>query len=364
MTPFSILFIIIAIFAIVEFVQSSYSYSIFKWYYIALFIILLSLFSGFRIGIKPDYYNYEYIFCQVDNGFDFIKNNYFKIETGYIYLNELFVSLGFNFHSLLLFIAFTSVSLTLLSYQYFTKYIVLTTLIYFSFIYIIRDMGAIRAGLSYSILLFSLIFLVNDKKLYFVFFVFIASLFHGSAIVFFIVYPLFYIDVKYKYLYCLLIFSLIFNLLGLSSFFLDKISSFGGVSYFETKISDYTKESIYNYQIGLLDITNIKNMFFSLISIYFIQKGLIKQKIKITIITLFVLGTCIRISLSDFAAIAGRTGGVFTTVEPLVLVFLMESIRNYKTKVITFIFILIYCILMIFLGLYKYETYPYQSILG
>lgn len=159
--------------------------------------ILLVCIQGFRhetIGI--DSYNayrpfYEMTSGGLDGLFDF-EDTLFGFESGFVFLNKLFKSVGFDTQ---LFIFLCSViSIVPISYL-FLKYadnIPLAFIIYAGFRLYHFGFSGIRQSLAIAITVIAFEFITRKKPIGFIITTILASTIHKSAIVFLIAYPLYH----------------------------------------------------------------------------------------------------------------------------------------------------------------------------
>lgn len=148
-------------------------------------IISLILIAGLRdASVGTDTSAYLYAFDNANS----LK--FRSLEFGFSYFNYLFHNLGINFQAFLIVIAFITISsLTWLiksySKNYFLSYYLYVTLGFYAF-----SMTGLRQSIAVSLTMVALIFLLRNKKISFLLLVAIASTFHISAIIFFLV-PIF-----------------------------------------------------------------------------------------------------------------------------------------------------------------------------
>lgn len=323
-----------------------------------IFFIYMSVVAGYRIGVKGDYYNYvDYFYIVTSN--DIFTYAYSK-EWGYALLNYSVKVLGGSEHEMFFIVALAAFAFTFASYKQYTKYVFVSILVYMSFFLLQREMGAIRAGLAYSIILYSLKFVAGKQYIKFFCFVFIAFAFHLTAFLALII-PIFYrLFSTPKTLAFLLLSGVIFNILSLDLLF------FRLLPYSETiilyKINTYISNEYYTQSLGLFDITNIKNFLSSSIAIVFLRKLGRENKYFTILITVYVLGTALRIAFSDYGQLVGRGYTIFNTPEPILL-GTFTVLFEKKSKTIYIFVLFIYCILTFYMMSEKYTALPYRNYL-
>lgn len=169
--------------------------------------------------------------------FQLIKNN---IKDPFYHIcGSLFAHLGFSFHGWHMLIGFIyAFSIYLLVSRYssnvYISYIVLITVGSFGF-----AMSGLRQTLAFAFLMFSFKYLENKKIIKFILFVLMASLFHSTAIIFLLAYPLYRLKLRLRNLILLGIGAVVVILNG--RLFLERFVSFIGT---DEIYSDYlNKES-------------------------------------------------------------------------------------------------------------------------
>ncbi|WP_459818868.1 EpsG family protein [Galenea microaerophila] len=146
-------------------------------------VILVILIAGFRDGGGVDYFSYVRIYETLG---DYYTSE--KIEKGFYYLNSVskLFDLGAEFVIFVSFFAtFLLISLTIKRYS--SSY-PLSFLIMFSNEIVFLFQNIIRQGLAVAICFYSLKFIVERKFWLFFFTVTIATLFHKSALLFYLAY--------------------------------------------------------------------------------------------------------------------------------------------------------------------------------
>jgi len=188
-------------------------------------IMALIIFSGLRVNVGVDYSSYMEIFSKILSGSEII------IEPGVLLLSKLVFILGGNEQAIL----FTFSLLTIVSFyrymSFFSKDILISLLFFLSFgVFFLASLNLIKQYMAISIFAYSLIFLWQRSFLKYIGLIFLAGMFHYSAL---LLMPLYFICHRtYKIWQYLLI--LVFILLGVE--LLDVLINF-------TKYSIYLEES-------------------------------------------------------------------------------------------------------------------------
>jgi len=314
-------FIFLILLTLLDFIKIQ---SIHKKLILFLVICSLSIIAGLRFGDK-DYLNYikYYEWVKPLNSFDFseLKN----VEIGYLLLNSTYKFFGFNYKYVFLTISFLSLFLFFIHVKNY-KYRFSALLIYFSHLYLLRDLIQIRAGLAANILLFSLNYLEKRNLMKFLFIVFLASLFHYSALFFILLYMLHpYFNTSKKIIYLIVFGFFIGSILTqetLKLFFL-KI----GIQRINIYLSDHNDQ----FQVlGLLNPVLIKNALVVIVMIYFKDK--IIEKIKLPYFNLYIFSLSFAsfwlATFNSYSLFASRIATFYSSVDMFLIPLIGISFKN------------------------------------
>lgn len=184
--------------------------------FISLTTIHLIIVSGLRsINVGADTLVYREVFNSLKNvPLNETFSVYRKFEHGYQLLTYFFSNVFGSFNLYLFFISvFIYVVLGYIIYKFslnpFFSYVLYIVLGLFDF-----NLSGLRQSLAMSIVLFSIVFLLNRKFIRFFLTILAASLFHKTALIFIVIYPLIYSPLNnlYKKLYSvILLFLLLFG---------------------------------------------------------------------------------------------------------------------------------------------------------
>lgn len=156
-----------------------------------LFIYLvLFLTSGCRYEVGSDYFSYKEMYEQTLPLNEVIRWGSFstdrKAEIGYMFISSIFRTFGCEINVMYLFISLITTYLFLKSiWLYNPKWFYLCVLTYFSFVFFVIDMSAVRQSISLAIYLYSIRYIHNRNIWMYFLLVILASLFHFSALVLF-----------------------------------------------------------------------------------------------------------------------------------------------------------------------------------
>lgn len=153
-------------------------------------IIIFYLIAGMSYKVHNDYFIYENIYEKIE----FSNLKYINLEKGYVFLNAIFNKYleFYNFKSLIYlintFLMYRGLK-KILSYQKIYIVFGLMYLLFNQFYYFY--LSAFRQSISISIFIYSLSYIKNKKLLKYTISVFIAFLFHKSAILLYLIYFIF-----------------------------------------------------------------------------------------------------------------------------------------------------------------------------
>jgi len=213
-------------------------------------IFILFVFLALRYNFGNDYPSYYKLFYYLD----YQGRVDAKIEIGYSWLCSFFRPIGF--FSLIIFLS----GLYCLSlYQTIKRYVpqkyywlILMSIISNADL-VFFGASAIRQTAAFSIFLFALPYLETKKPIPYFIIVFVASLFHQSALVFTALYPLMYLDLKNKKF--VIVFGIItFAFMTILKVQFENIINMVAASNFEKYIERYgeSKQTLEGGTIGII----------------------------------------------------------------------------------------------------------------
>lgn len=236
--------------------------------FVTLFMIILVGFRDFSVGIDTYGYYKTYIrYANID--FNYIFRDHVK-EKGYIFIQILFNKLGIGFLGFnILYAVFNFCIISLLIYRY-SKMPWLSYFLYICFSFYTLSFTMVRQTLAMSIVILAV---MQDKKdgiwsfLKFVLFIYIAHMFHSSAI---ITLPLWFVRrIKFNKRLAIVIFIIAF----FTFVFKSKMANF--VINYATEISD--KYESYNVKTGNAGVLLYMMMIVSVMFGYMLKSFLFEK---------------------------------------------------------------------------------------
>lgn len=297
--------------------------------------VVLALMAGFRdIHRWPDTIGYVHFFNSFTPGlFEWSTSDkpYGYSEYGFYFLGVIFKTFSSSVTGYLLFIAGLTFIFMYKDFKRYCYYPIFGVCAYVSRFYLARNFIQIRAGLSYAIILWAVQYITKrDWKRYF-FWVFIAYLFHTSAI---LAVPLYFLClVKIKKWHIVLGVVIAFILGGVFTgpirlLVADYATDLNmGTTYIS---KDFQREQ------GLLNPI----IYFQLIILfaYTFNERILKWTSSdyYTIRTAYFYSTFILISLSMYTALSGRTSSMFSTLEMAIIPTMINTFMK-KNRMVAYI---------------------------
>ncbi|MEO6838866.1 MAG: EpsG family protein [Ginsengibacter sp.] len=266
--------------------------------FLVIAVLLLWILAGFRgPEVSKDYETYQYTFANIH---DMIGNNNVGflplLEPGFTGLILLFRDwFQYNYGiAIMLFFAFTSVILKIISIKHLSFNPYLVILFYYSHYFLLHEMTQIRIGFASAIFFISLIFYLKGNKKIFILMILIATFFQYSAILYLVV---LFFNPKYfnKYIYSsLILLSIILGFLKIPF-----LNFFGNLDFslVSSRLGDYVGilEGGNAQSINVFNTLNLLNIASCLYFIIFLPaQKLIEDKplalfLKCNILSIFLL---------------------------------------------------------------------------
>jgi len=355
MVIYILYFIFLAILAI------QYEFIPFKNDYLLIAIILLlALLAGLRgINVSRDYYNYRYIF---DNVYDFTSNglNYLPVfEPGFIAIIFFFRAIfEYNYVvAIMLFYAFSSVSLKIYAINRLAINPYLTILFYFSYYFLVHEMTQIRIGLASGIFLISLIPFLKGKRITFTCLILLATILHYSAIFYLLL--LFFNSTKFNkalYTFALLL-SMIFAIVKLP--LLSLLGNFNP-SNISDKFNSYVELSENgSVTVNVFNSLNICNILCCAFLMFCVSKetivsdGKLALFLKCNILSIFLLSFLVGVPV-----ISLRFSELFGVAQIFLFPYLVRYLPAKKFSIL--ILVLLAGFFFYVIGFYGGLLHPYQ----
>jgi hypothetical protein len=321
-----------------------------NYYWILFFFFVFT--AGLRFETGTDYFSYQEIFNQTNSIDVFLLSGQLSdipVEPLYSLLNSVFKTFKLNLNFMFLFISFVTNLLLFSSFKkYLGRYKILALVTYYCFVYFTLDMSGVRQSIAINIFLFSFRYIKSKSFLKYFLLVFIAALFHVSALLCLVFY--FILDRTYKSIYLLIFLILGFLVIYLKVEFITilidsfLVKIFPATAVFKLLIySNADKPWVFNIKIILF-------LFIFMILLYN-RENLFKRFTYFNIVfnSLFFY-LIIRMFFWESIEISGRTIFYFIFGLILALPMVLDLIKNNVGKVFY---------LFIFLSFNFYQSFEF-----
>lgn len=234
-------------------------------------------------------------------------------EKGFYYLGVLIKSITSNFTAYFLAVSFITFFFLYKAFDKYCYYPFLGICAYVSRFYFARNFIQIRAGLSYAIILLAVQYITNkDWKRYFAI-VFIAYLFHHSALIAVPLYFLCMIDIKKWHIIAGLGVAFV-----IAAFYSNVVRSLVADSASDLNVDTYVDEE-YQREWGLSNPMIYFQTFLLIIYTFTEERMKLTTSHYITIRNAYFYSTLILITFSCYTALSGRTSSMFATLEIVII---------------------------------------------
>lgn len=191
-------------------------------YLFFIWCIILIFIAGLRVD-TADYKAYVNLFNWTPNIIDTIINNewnffiFTREEIGYLLLNSLVKLFTDESSFLFLIVATISISLYYKCIKMYALFPLVSLLIYFSFIYCVKELAQIRQGMAIAIFLYSLRYLIYSNFKKYILCIGLAGCFHLSIWAMLFIYPIRKIKVNTINIFIFFIVSLLIGLFDIAN---------------------------------------------------------------------------------------------------------------------------------------------------
>jgi hypothetical protein len=317
--------------------------------------LFLFIFSGFRhYEILNDSLAYKEIF---DNTLTYNFTDIFtgRIEPFYQLINKLIKSFISNDYSVLFIITSIIIQLSILKFIFKNSSKVwFSVYLFFSFRFYLFSLSAIRQGIALGLTLLAFNYLKKNEKKYFILIVLIASLFHYSALIFYLV--LIFRNSKFeknKVIIMSILTLIIFSLIGPILSVYSEYSTYGS-DYLDVGTKDNFSDSFGAILIFLMTLTSL------LFSLYFKKKYLRVYDLELW---LLFFGTMISFVTIKFPILMRFTYyfSIFSIILiPNVISYLKYSSQRRYLRHAWIIVTTAYILTILYLRPEWYNFYPYK----
>ena len=321
-----------------------------------LLFIFLFIFAAFRYDTGYDFNSYKQIFDNLNFNKIFLTD----IEIGFSTVVCCIKALGLGYQWLILLIASISLLFKYKAIEKYSIYPFVSLMIYFSSNFIIQDFGQMRQGLAVALALYSIQYIKDQKLIKFLSIIFIAIMFHYSAIVFVPLYWLSKLDLNLKAIISILGISIALFIImktGIIEYILYNIIK---SQFLINKYIAYTSKGGY---LGFLKLTFIFRV--GIFILFYLLKDKIKPNCKYynVLATGYLLSIFMYIAFNSNVGLATRGSIYFKMLEIFII---PQIIYAVKDKIIVFNLLFIFYLLtfkdLFFeVSSFKNNFIPYKS---
>jgi hypothetical protein len=310
-----------------------------------------------------DYFSYWTIYDNVKKfsnlGFLYYVERYQKpLESGFAFLILLEKVLFGHYFVFIGFFSCLSLSIKYKTIKMFSPYFTISVLVYCA-VGFMNDMGQIRSAIAGWICLFSVIFVYKHQKLRFFVTIYVAILFHTSAIVGFIIYFLPYIGKRRLMMFSLVLAVVIAVFGGSGTDIVTKVGVIFGLDK-SFRIIRYM-DSVYATGFRLFGGTFLNFLILSCLMLLYYKQLISKWKYNSVLIPMYIYGTVLSFLSYDYGIISARIKDMLCLPSIVVILPTFLLIFRKDARFIPYTIIIIYCVLWSFLAVKG--SLPYQSIL-
>ncbi|EPN6882162.1 MULTISPECIES: EpsG family protein [unclassified Providencia] len=325
--------------------------------FIPIFIsfIFVLLFTGLRGNVGQDIPNYKEIHKNITLYYD-------HIEYGFYYLVIFFkwINLDFTF-----FIFFSSIFFIFLYYYALYKFLGVG-LVIFAFLFIFCDlymyfnMSGIRQGIALSIVLLSGYYAYKRNFIKFIILVFLATLFHKSAIVALLIYPIIKIRIQ-KHIRFYILLSVI-SLLWIALFpsFIKTTTLLSDIKASSMYLSDdYNELSISAYLIGII------RRVYPILLFFLFYKKIKECPLTLSLFNVYLFGFIMYLlNYPILQDVTIRISSYFILFEPVLVISILSKITSKKNYLLicSLILSLMYIKILIYSSLPAYQYDFFDTI--
>lgn len=324
-------------------------------------IILLPPFVGINSD-RADFGPYLQFFRESpnlfsENFFEYAKSQH--TELGYNYFQALCKTL-FN-SATIFFIIFCFLSF-LFRFKFYKNFVskkdlILCFLAFFSHEFLRKDCVQIRNGFASAIVLFSFYYLYKNKKVKFVLWIFIASLFQATALV---AIPLIIAKCENTKKYFRFLKILFFTALIITLAFPIKNLLFimERVGILPANVANYLYWSDYAKSMSLFNPQILRQVFITIFFFIHSKRYFADKKI-FFLFQIYLVSTVYYLVFRDFEILAGRFGSLFYAVEtPMILLAINKSKHQIFLKKLL---LMIFCLCFLILNFLTYKSLGFKA---
>lgn len=325
-------------------------------------VFLLFILSVIRWDTGTDWDSYFDIYKWIEIPWENMNNG---MEFAFNMVNHLGKFIFDSYTGVLLLFAIIIYICIFKSYTFFSQYPITTLFLSFSISF--ASMLFVRQNVALSILLISLICVHEKKIYYFLLLVFIASLFHRTAWIFLLVYPIYHKYYKSSFLFILL-FVTVFISLALSEFLFSFVGNLG-LGVISKKIEMYleagAEDNTMTFSTTTVLIKGLMNRILLLGVYFFYLNDVRKTNVMINgLLNIYILGTVLYCATLPLSISLARIAVYMDIVQIFVISYIIYDQNKLLNRICLFcLFSLYFCLrFYTFIISYRDEYIPFETI--
>ncbi|MGF1903780.1 EpsG family protein [Aliivibrio salmonicida] len=344
MITYHVIFILLILFSLVE------RFNLLLSRYVPIFFsfIFVLLFTSLRGDVGQDTSNYLIMFSSPLE----YKSH---VELGYYLFSSSISYFGLSFNSFLFLIGFFSLSFYYVSISKFVPagFVVIAFSIIFCDMYMYFNISGLRQGVALSICLLAAYYVINGYVIRFFILVSLAMLFHKSAFIFFLAYPISKLNVKYDFKHLLILFLGVLLLFYIVNFKLESMAFLNQIRGGAIYLSDsYNEFSFTSYLIGI-----VRRVYPIILAFIFFSK-LKTDKTALFVFNIYVFGfLAYAVGYPVLQDVTVRLTSYFIIFESVLVVLILSKLNRHAnvSLLATVIFLFVYLKIMVYANLPAFE---------
>jgi hypothetical protein len=340
-------FLLYLLLAIIAFSDAFYHRKAYQDLLTFFIVVVLVIFAATRSNVGLDWYAYENMYI---NQYELVSQN---IEIGFASIYRLLDGLSYPW--VLMIINILNFTLLICFLDKFSYYKNVALLVFFSDLFFYLNLSGMRQSIALSISLISIFFVVRKQLFFFAITIFIACLFHKTAIVFSLAYIVNYFKVGYRNILIASLCSFI-----IAGSFLTLSEYLSGLGYFRN-VELYT-DSAYNSTYSAMDylLGCIKRVLPVILLLMIVPLRQVRDNI---FLKLYLVGMFCYLALyPSFPDIAVRLSLYFLVYDMIIYGLILYNCKHLIQKIAFFSVLLLVTAYKIN-GYTTMEGYIYHNIL-
>ena len=325
-------------------------------------VTIIALVEGIRWYSGVDFYMYYNSYQKILDSVQELHNK--RYDIGYYYLSFGFKKIGVPYTFFLVFIAFLSVGLHAQFIKKYTPFPILALLV--NFVCLIGFLGNNRQQIALALVVFGTHYLLSEKRIIFLMFVMLASLFHFTALPL-VIFVFLDKEIKIKYWLLLLVFVLLTLTLPYEKYLYHILTRYKeDVPFLHERFSAYKRTNILDLDAIRISLGGVRRLLPICLLLYF-KKEFIERKGYFFFLNISIFALLFYVWANfNFIYLLGRFTIYLTIYECIVYSWGAILIVNRAKQVVLVgqLLFYIFCIFLFYKGISIYPDLfmPYKTI--